>query len=91
LTKVTCGDETKGFFWDAPWADGISPKIIAPCIYDVSEKKNWSIRNTTTDNAWVTQIDTSNGLSLHHLQEFMNIWAFTSQLHLVDDTLHSII
>jgi hypothetical protein len=66
-------------------------QIIAPCIYDVCEKKNWSIRNATTDNAWVTQIDTSNGLSLHHLQEFMNIWAFTSQLHLVDDTLNSII
>jgi hypothetical protein len=54
-------------------------------------KKNWSIRNDTNNDARVSQIDTSNGLSLQHLQEFAELWAFTSQLHLVDDTLDSIV
>jgi hypothetical protein len=33
MTKVAIGDERKAMFLNAPWADVISPKTIAPSIF----------------------------------------------------------
>jgi hypothetical protein len=37
LTKVTIGDGNMASFWDAPWAECISPETIAPSIYALSK------------------------------------------------------
>jgi hypothetical protein len=85
MTNVTIGNSHRARFLDAPWAYVLSPKSIAPSIYSISKKKVWSVRNATT-NAWIMQIDTSNALSMQHLQEFVKLWEIVSHTHLVEDT-----
>jgi hypothetical protein len=48
-----------------------------------------SLKSITND-ALVTQIDTSYGLSMQHFQVFAKLWEFTIELQLVDDTPGSI-
>ena len=69
----------------------LSPRCIAPSIYALSKRKKWSVREALTDDAWIRQIDISEGLSTQNLQEFTNLWEHTSQLTLVDDVSDSII
>jgi hypothetical protein len=91
LTKVTIEDGSHASFWNDPWADGIGPKCIAPSIFALSKRKAWNVQKSITNNAWVLHLDTSGGLSVQHLKEFTNLWAFTSQLNLRDDVPDSII
>jgi hypothetical protein len=90
LTKVNIGDGNKASFWHDPWADGLSAKCIAPSIFAMSKKKGWNVRNSIADNAWVLHLDTSAGLSVENLQEFIKLWSHTSQLTLHDDVPDSI-
>ena len=39
LTKVTFGNGLKASFWDDPCAHGLSPKTIAPSIYEILKIK----------------------------------------------------
>ena len=73
LTNVTIGDGSKRSFWLDPWADGISPKTIAPSIFALSKRKSWNVRDATTNDAWVLQIDMSEGLSVAHIHEFVDL------------------
>ena len=59
LTRVTIGDGNVACFWNAPWVDGNSPRCIAPLIYALSKRNNWSVREALTDDAWIRQIDIS--------------------------------
>ena len=56
-TKVQVGDGTRAKFWESPWLDGIRPKDIASKIYDLSKKKNCSVRLALHDNFWTSQVD----------------------------------
>jgi hypothetical protein len=87
MTKVTMGNGAKARFWDAPWADGLAPKTIMPSIYSISKSKGRFIQKAITDDAWILQIDISNGLSVQHFQEFTKLWEIVSNTHLDDDTL----
>jgi hypothetical protein len=80
LTRVTIGDGSIASFWNDPWADGIIPKCIAPSIFTLSKRKTGNVQKFTTDNAWVLHLDTLGGLSLQHLQEFTNLWAYTAMM-----------
>jgi hypothetical protein len=91
LTKVTIGDGMKASFWYDPWADGLSPKCIAPSIFALSSKKSWNVRDSITDDAWVDHLDTSEGLSVQNLMEFTKLWSHTSQLHLRANAQDSIV
>lgn len=91
LTKVNIGDRNKASFWHDPWADGLSAKCIAPSIFAISKKKDWNVRNSIAENAWVLHLDTSAGFSVQNLQEFITLWSHTSQHTLHDDVLDSII
>jgi hypothetical protein len=73
MSKVIIGNGLKARFWDAPWADGLAPKSIAPTIYSIFKNKGWSVHKGITNDAWVMQIDSSNGLSVQHLQEFVKL------------------
>ncbi|KAK1645141.1 hypothetical protein QYE76_062946 [Lolium multiflorum] len=79
LTKVNIGDGNIASFWHDPWADGLSAKCLAPSIFAMSKKKNWNVRNSIADNAWVLHLDTSTGISVQNQQEFIMLWSHTSQ------------
>jgi hypothetical protein len=40
FTSVTMGNGIKVFFfWEDPWVDGVSPKVLGPSIYAISRQK----------------------------------------------------
>jgi hypothetical protein len=42
-TTITIGIGNYAPFWDYPWLNGMSPKVITPLIYEVSKRKKWSV------------------------------------------------
>jgi hypothetical protein len=58
LTRVTIDDGNKADFWSAPWANGISPKFIAPLIYKISKRETCSVYKALANDTWINQIDT---------------------------------
>jgi hypothetical protein len=69
FTSVSIGNGYKPSFWEDSWADGISPKVLAPSIFAISRQKSWSVYMAITNDAWVRQLDISAGLSVQQLQE----------------------
>jgi hypothetical protein len=80
LTKVTIGDGNRASFWDSSWVDGLRPKHIAPLIFDISRSKNWCVRMGVQNDAWVSKINTANGLTVEHIQQFISLWTRVSQV-----------
>jgi hypothetical protein len=68
----------------------LAPRSIAPTIY-LSPRKKVGPSGKLSPMMRVMQIDTSNGLSVQHLQEFVKLWEIVSHTHLVDDTPDSIL
>jgi hypothetical protein len=52
FTSVTIGNGTKASFWEDSWADGISPKVMAPSIFAISQQKSWSVYKATNNDVW---------------------------------------
>ena len=89
-TRGTICDGHRATFWESPWVDGIHPKDIAPKIFDLSRKKRSSVRSSLTDNTWVRNIDTSQGLTFEHIEQFATLWEKLSNVILtpgVDDAI----
>lgn len=89
-TKVVIGDGTRATFWESTWLDGLRPKDIAPKIFELSNRKNCSVQKALLNNFWVSQVKTSQGITVEHLQEFVNLWEKLSHVHLLPDTPDSI-
>uniref|UniRef100_A0ACD6AK31 Uncharacterized protein n=1 Tax=Avena sativa TaxID=4498 RepID=A0ACD6AK31_AVESA len=73
-TTVIVGDGEKVLFWEASWLDGMRPKDVAPLIFEISRKKKCSVLCALHNDFWVSQINTQNGLSLEHLEQFYKLW-----------------
>ena len=58
----------------SPWLDGLRPMDIAPKIFEISKKKDCSVRKALTDDLWISQVDMANGISAGHIQEFTILW-----------------
>jgi hypothetical protein len=84
-TKVTIGNGDKTLFWDSSWLDGRRPKDIAPLIYNISKKKNSTVRKALQDNLWTSQINLQNGLTIEHITQFADLWEKLSTIHINDD------
>ena len=69
-TRVMVGNEDKACFWTSPWLDGLRPMDIAPKIFEISKKKDSSVRKALTDDLWISQVDMVNGITVGHIQEF---------------------
>ena len=67
-TTVTVGNGRTVRFWTSSWLGGLCPHDIAPCLYDLSRKKNSLVQQAMANNQWIANIDSSNGLSLEHIQ-----------------------
>ena len=72
-TTVTVGNGCTARFWNSPWLNGLCPRDLAPSIFAISCNKNSSVQQALTNNNWIALIDTSNGLSLAHVQQFANL------------------
>ena len=79
-TKVTIGDVTIAKFWESSWLEGSRPKDIAPKIFEISRKKGATVSKAIGDNAWVTHIDTQQGMTLEHIQQFTMLWGMIANV-----------
>ena len=84
-TTVTIGDGNKDNFWESSWLNGFRPKDIAPKIFEISKRKNYVVSKALDNNFWIHQINTAQGLTLTHLQEFANLWEMVAGVTLSQD------
>ena len=89
-TRVTVGDGNTTKFWESPWLEGLRPMDNAPKIFELSRKKSCSVRKALTDNNWITQINTQQGISLTHIQEVVMLWERLADITLADEVCDSI-
>ena len=90
-TKVAIGNGKNALFWEAPWLDGLRPKDLAPLIYDRSNKKKSTVKKALENNFWVAQINTHDGLSLDHIEQFYRLWEKLAHVTLDEQTPDKII
>ena len=62
-TKVVVGDGRQASFWDSSWLDGMRPKDIAPKIFELSTRKNCSVKKALHNNFWVSKVDIGGNLT----------------------------
>ena len=62
----------------------------APKIFELSRKKSYSVIKALTDNNWITQINTQQGISLTHIQEVVMLWERLADISLTDGVRDSI-
>ena len=70
--------------------DGICPKDIAPKIFELSRKKRATVALALREDNWVNWTDTTGGLSLVHLEQFIALWNMLLPINLqpgVPDTI----
>jgi hypothetical protein len=61
-TSITVGNGRKTPFWHAPWLEGRKPIDIAPLIYACSTRKNWTVCQALSNNAWAKKVTLGPGL-----------------------------
>ena len=89
-TKITIGNGATADFWRSPWLLDQCPLDIAPDIFHLCKRKNWTVLEALTDNAWVSQINLTPGISVDHLAQFTKLWAMTQDVALDQTTMDSI-
>jgi hypothetical protein len=85
-TTITIGDGKTANFWNDPWLHGLKPKDIAPSIYGLSSRKNFTVNSGLTNDFWVNKINTAGGLSLQNIEEFVALWPLVDDMRLVEGT-----
>jgi hypothetical protein len=85
-TTITIGDGHIASFWHAPWIEGRKPKDIAPSIFAISERKNFTVSKGIHQDFWISKINTNVGIMVNHLSEFVELWRRVSEVHLVEGT-----
>jgi hypothetical protein len=81
-TTIALGNGRKTSFWHAPWLDGLKPKDIAPKIFEVSSRKNWTVSEALHMDAWINRVNLHETFSMVHLSQFVDLWTHISHVHL---------
>jgi hypothetical protein len=89
-TTITIGDGRMASFWHVPWLGGRKPKDIAPCIFAISRRKNFSVHKGLSHDFWITNIATNEISTSDHLAEFVDLWSKVQGIQLSDETADDI-
>ena len=73
-TLISIGDGTTADFWHSPWLRGCRPSDISPDIFRICKRKNWTVSMAMHDEAWIRQLDFTQGLSVDHIMQFVALW-----------------
>ena len=73
-------------FWENAWLQGRRPRDIAPAVYNISKRKNRSLREALVNNNWVRDLDLHNvHFSAVHFSEYCDLRHQVSQATLQPD------
>jgi len=89
-TEIQIGDGRKISFWHSAWTAGRCPKDIVPDIYSMSRKKKRSLHDALSDNRWIRDIMLRPNFNIHHLEQFIDLWAIAREVSLnpeITDTI----
>jgi hypothetical protein len=89
-TIITVGDGRTAKFWQTPWHHGRKPKDIAPLIFAISSRKNFTVREGLTNNFWIAKIDTNKISTSNHVVEFVELWSLIIEVQLEEGSNDSI-
>ena len=84
-TLVTVGDGLKASFWESSWLQGISPRVLAPDIFEASKRKNRNVHDALTDFKWIANLRIDN-FTVEHISQFVNLWNLTHDIALTPGT-----
>ena len=85
-TTITVGNGERISFWDNAWLQGPRPRDIAPAVYNISKRKNRSLREVLVNSNWVRDLDLHNvRFSAVHFSEYCDPWRQVSQETLQPD------
>jgi hypothetical protein len=73
-TTISLGNGRKTSFWHAPWLNGVSPKGIAPKMFTICKRKNWSVAQALHDDEWINKLAIDATSSIDHLAQFVQLW-----------------
>lgn len=73
---TSIGDGAKTSFWHAAWVQGQRPKDFAPAIFDISRKKNRTLKEAFAENTWIKDISLHAPFTVVCLQQFVQLWSF---------------
>ena len=78
-------------FWENAWLQGRRPRDIAPVVYNISKRKNRSLREALVNSNWVCDLDLHNQrFSAIYFSEYCDLWRQVSQTTLQPDTSDNI-
>jgi hypothetical protein len=81
-TTITVGCGAQIAFWENAWLQGRRPRDITLAVYNISKKKNRSLREALENNRWVHDLDFRNDhFSAVHLAEYCDLWLQVSHFN----------
>uniref|UniRef100_A0A8I7BH24 Reverse transcriptase zinc-binding domain-containing protein n=1 Tax=Hordeum vulgare subsp. vulgare TaxID=112509 RepID=A0A8I7BH24_HORVV len=88
-TRITLGDGAKASFWNDAWLQGQCPKLFAPALYNISMRKNRSVKEALAHDTWL--MDLRSGLTEQMTDELTNLAALLDDVQLQPDEHDSIV
>jgi hypothetical protein len=73
-TTISLGNGRKTSFWHAPWLNGVSPQGIAPKMFAICKRKNWSVAQALHDDERIKKLAIDATSSIDHLSQFVHLW-----------------
>jgi hypothetical protein len=83
-TTITVGDGHTSSFWHAPWLDGEKPKNIAPSIFAISKRKNFTLNKGLFQDFWIEKVETNDISTINQLIDFVGLWSLIKEVHLIE-------
>src|SRR5688572_871761 len=69
-TTITIGDGKKASFWHSSWAQGQTPRDMAPNLFNISRTKNRTLHDAMIDDVWIRDLNLLHrGFSVTHFVE----------------------
>uniref|UniRef100_A0A453PZ75 Reverse transcriptase zinc-binding domain-containing protein n=1 Tax=Aegilops tauschii subsp. strangulata TaxID=200361 RepID=A0A453PZ75_AEGTS len=84
-TRVCIGDGKTAKFWESSWLDDLRPRDITPKIFEISKRKACVVSKALDNHSWIHQINTQEGLTLTHIQQFAKLWEMLAGVTLRND------
>jgi hypothetical protein len=85
-TAITIRDRRIASFWHSPWLGLTKPKDIAPSIFAISSRKNFTDNKGLLQDFWIVKLNIRDGLSINQVSKFVDLWTKINEVQLVEGT-----
>jgi hypothetical protein len=82
------GNGKTASFWHTPWLEGRKPIDIAPSIFSISKKKNFTVHKGLEQDFWILNLSFEDGITVDHISEFTTAWTKIQHVLLNDEPDH---